>query len=101
MQSQSTEPKGPGSESQVFLPGIGLLSGWSVAGDWVSAAATLKDFLYYSWPAVTLTAVAIFLELALRRASIRFFTGTIPSAVVSAVYVGLGLAWVVARGVHS
>jgi hypothetical protein len=92
--------KGAGIRIAGFLAGIGLLSGWSVAGDWVSAAAALKDFLYFSWPAVTLTAVAIFLELALRRASIRF-TGTIPSAVVSAVYVGLGLVWVVARGVHS
>lgn len=92
---------GAGIRIAGFLAGIGLLSGWSVAGDWVSAAATLKEFLYYSWPAVTLTTIAIFMELALRRTSIRFSAATLPSAVVSAVYVGLGLAWVVARGVHS
>ena len=29
-----------------FLLGIGLLSGWSVAGDWASASVTLRDFCF-------------------------------------------------------
>jgi uncharacterized membrane protein YjfL (UPF0719 family) len=84
-----------------FLLGIGLLSGWSVAGDWVSASATLKDFASSSWPAILLTAAAIVVELVFRRASLHLSTKTISSLVISAVYVGLALVWVVTRGVHS
>lgn len=84
-----------------FLVGLGLLSGWSVAGDWVSASATLRDFLHSSWPAVAITALAVFVELALKRTSIRFSSRLTASAVVSAAYIGFGLTWVVTRGVHS
>jgi uncharacterized membrane protein YjfL (UPF0719 family) len=84
-----------------FLLGLGLLSGWSVAGDWVSASATLRDFLHSSWPAVAITVIAVFLELALKRVSIRFSSRMAVSVVLSAVYIGLGLAWIVTRGVHS
>lgn len=93
--------KEPGIRMAGFLVGLGLLSGWSVAGDWVSAQATLRDFLHSSWPAATLTAIAVFLELALRRTSIRVSAGRILSAIVATVYVGLVLAWIVARGFHS
>jgi hypothetical protein len=82
-----------------FLLSIGLLSGWSVAGDWVSASATLKDFATSSWPAILVTAVAVAVEVVLRRASLQLFAKTIPSVVISAVYVGLALVWVVIRGV--
>ena len=93
--------KGTGIRMAGFLLGLGLLSGWSVAGDWVSASATLKHFLHSSWPAVATTAIAVFLELALKRVSIRFSSRIAVSAVLSAVYIGLGLAWIVTRGVHS
>jgi uncharacterized membrane protein YjfL (UPF0719 family) len=91
---------GSGIRMAGFLLGLGLLSGWSVAGDWVSASATLRDFLHSSWPAVAMTAIAVFLELVLKRVSIRFSSGIAVSAVFSAFYVGLGLAWIVTRGVH-
>jgi hypothetical protein len=84
-----------------FLLGIGLLSGWSVAGNWVSASATLKDFAASSWPAILLTAVAVMVELAFRKASVHLSAKTIPSVLISAVYVGLALVWIVTRGVHS
>ncbi|HKV23197.1 MAG TPA: hypothetical protein VJN93_01270 [Candidatus Acidoferrum sp.] len=93
--------KGAGIRMAGFLVGLGLLSGWSVAGDWVSAPSTLKDFLHSSWPAVAITAIGVFLELALKRVSIRFSSRISVSAVVSAAYIGLGLAWIVIRGVHS
>ena len=83
-----------------FLVCLGLLSGWSVAGDWVSASATLRDFLHSSWPAVAITAIAVLLELALKRTSIRFSSRITVSAVLSATYIGLGLVWIVTRGVH-
>lgn len=84
-----------------LLLGIGLLSGWSVAGDWVSASATLKDFVTSSVPAILLTAVAVGVEVVFRRASVQLSTKTILSVAVSAVYVGLALVWVVTRGIHS
>jgi uncharacterized membrane protein YjfL (UPF0719 family) len=84
-----------------LLLGIGLLSGWSVAGNWVSASATLKDFVTSSVPAILLTAVAVGVEVVFRRASVQLSTKTIPSVIVSAVYVGLALVWVVTRGIDS
>jgi uncharacterized membrane protein YjfL (UPF0719 family) len=84
-----------------FLLGIGLLSGWSVAGDWVSASATLKDFVISAWPAMLLAAVAVGVEVLFRKASVHLSAKTSPSLVVSAVYVGVSLVWVVSRGVHS
>jgi uncharacterized membrane protein YjfL (UPF0719 family) len=84
-----------------FLLGIGLLSGWSVAGDWVSASATLKDFVISAWPAMLLAAVAVGVEVLFRKASVHLSAKTSPSLVISAVYVGVSLVWVTSRGVHS
>src|SRR5258708_6343298 len=84
-----------------LLLGIGLLSGWSVAGDWVSASATLKDFGASAWPAILLTGVAGGGGGGFRRASVHLSPRAIPSVVISAAYVGLSLVWGVGRGVHS
>jgi uncharacterized membrane protein YjfL (UPF0719 family) len=84
-----------------LLLGLGLLSGWSVAGDWISASATLKDFGASAWPAILLTAVAVAVELVFRRVSVDLSAKTIPSVVVSALYLGFALVWVVSRGVYS
>jgi len=35
-----------------WLAGTGIVIGACVAGDWISLAATLKDFAKYSWPAI-------------------------------------------------
>jgi uncharacterized membrane protein YjfL (UPF0719 family) len=92
---------GAGIRLAGYLVGLGLLSGWSVAGDWVSVLATIKDFVQFSWPPATLSAIAVVIELTFRRVLLRHSAGAIPSAVISAAYVGLGLAWVAARGLHS
>jgi len=79
-----------------FLIAIGVLSGWSVAGDWVSAAATVRDFLLSLWPAVACTVVATIWERALpasHRGKLMW------SLFVSAVYVALAVAWVLLKGV--
>jgi uncharacterized membrane protein YjfL (UPF0719 family) len=93
--------EGAGIRLGGFLLGIGLLSGWTVAGDWVSALATLKDFAVSSLLAILLTAVAVVVELTFRSASVHISAKTTPSVVVSAVYVAFALVWIVARGVHS
>jgi hypothetical protein len=42
-----------------FLLAIGLILGRSVAGTWVNAAETVKDFLVMGWPALALALVEI------------------------------------------
>lgn len=90
--------EGAGIRLAGFLVGIGLLSGWSVAGDWTSGSATLRDFAHFSWPAILLTVVAVIVERVLR-ITMPYRSKTVPS-MVSALYVGLALTWVVARGLR-
>jgi uncharacterized membrane protein YjfL (UPF0719 family) len=45
-----------------FLVAIGLVLGRAVAGDWVSEAATLRDFAHDGWPAAALCAIALPIE---------------------------------------
>ncbi len=49
-----------------FLVAVGLVLGRSVAGDWVSASATLHDAALTGWPGLGLLALAIVLERTLR-----------------------------------
>lgn len=49
-----------------FLIGQGLILGRSVAGDWISAAATVRDFATTAWPALVLLAFAILVERSFR-----------------------------------
>lgn len=83
-----------------LLISLGLLSGWSVAGNWVSAQATIADLLRFCWPAVGLAAFAISLESALKRASARLLARTMASAAICAFYVAFGLCWVAMKGVR-
>jgi len=48
------------------LAAFGLLFGAAVAGDWVSAGATIADFAGVAWPALPLLVVALPIERALR-----------------------------------
>jgi len=43
----------------------GVIFGWAVAGDWVSASATVADFVSRAWPAVIVVALAIVVERAM------------------------------------
>lgn len=49
-----------------FFVGAGALLGRSVAGDWVSAVATVRDFVLRGWPVLILALVAVWLERRLR-----------------------------------
>ncbi|MFH0794591.1 MAG: hypothetical protein V2A74_11230 [bacterium] len=49
-----------------FLVALGLVLGCSVAGDWVSPEATIRDFYGYAYPVVVLVAVAVGLEPVVR-----------------------------------
>jgi hypothetical protein len=45
-----------------FLAGTGMILGRSVAGDWVSAQATVRDFIGMAWPALLLALAAVTIE---------------------------------------
>lgn len=45
-----------------FLAGTGLILGRAVAGDWVSAEATVRDFVMVAWPVLPLTLAAVIVE---------------------------------------
>lgn len=79
-----------------LLIGVGLLSGWSVAGDWISASATLKDFARSAWPAILLSITATMVEHAFRRRTSK--PSKVVPFIISATYVGVALAWVLDRG---
>lgn len=81
-----------------FLLGIGLLSGWSVAGDWTSASATITDFFVSSWPAILLAAVSVVVESIFRRTN-RKLSKVVPSF-ISLFYISGAVYWVAARGFH-
>ena len=49
-----------------FLLACGLILGRSVAGDWVTADATLRDFVAAAWPVIVLVAIAAVVERAAR-----------------------------------
>jgi len=44
-----------------FLVAIGLILGRAVAGDWISLAATVRDFVQFAWPVLPLAAAEIVL----------------------------------------
>jgi len=45
-----------------FLAGAGIVLGRAVAGDWVSAEATVRDFVAVAWFVLPLAAVAVIIE---------------------------------------
>lgn len=49
-----------------FLIACGLILGRSVAGDWVSAEATVRDFAATAWPVIVLVVVAAVVERVAR-----------------------------------
>jgi uncharacterized membrane protein YjfL (UPF0719 family) len=86
-----------GLRLSAFLTSAGLILGRAVAGDWVSAEATLRDFVQTAWPVLPLLIVAIVVERLLRpnrenpvRANMT--AGLVPAAVylVAAAYYVLG-----------
>ncbi len=84
-----------------LLLGVGIISGWAVAGDWVSAAATLKDFFQSSWPAILLTGLAVLVEIVWAKNSRKKSSSVGPSKMVGLAYIAVASVWVIARGVHS
>ena len=83
-----------------FLTAIGILCGWTVAGDWVSVSTTLKDFGRSAWPAILLTAVAIVIEAARKSRTNAPPKGAPGSIALAITYVASATAWVLAHGLR-
>jgi hypothetical protein len=83
-----------------FLIAAGLILGRAVAGDWVSAEATVRDFGAVAWPAIVLTIAAMVIERAARptpespRRPVLVY-GLMPAA----MYVGVAVHYVMRLGI--
>lgn len=82
-----------------FLVANGLVLGRAVAGDWISAGATLRDFAQVAWVALPLFAVAAVLERMLRPTAERpvpsaAFNGAMPAL----LYIGAGAVHLIQLG---
>jgi hypothetical protein len=83
---------GAGIRTGGWFAGSGAVLGSCVAGDWISVAATLKDFVRYAWPlAVFACGFGLF-----ERSISRRVRGLRPSV---AIFIGSATAMAVAGGV--
>jgi uncharacterized membrane protein YjfL (UPF0719 family) len=77
-----------------FLVAIGLVLGRAVAGNWVSEAATLRDFAHDGWPAMTLCAIALPIERLARPNRLRPFPSCFTFGLLPAFfYLTLASVW--------
>jgi uncharacterized membrane protein YjfL (UPF0719 family) len=78
-----------------FFIGAGMILGRAVAGDWVSAADTVRDFAVTAWPVLVLFGLAVYLERRLRPSREQPFAPAASGLPPAAVYVGLAVLWLV------
>jgi hypothetical protein len=84
---------GNGIRAGGLLAGTGIVLGVCVAGDWVSATATLKDFARFSWPVAIAAYLFAMIERAMRRRA--------PAAPSRTVSILVALALVVAGAAYA
>ena len=78
-----------------FLIATGLVLGRGVAGDWVSAGATLRDFLAVTWPLVVLVVAAAMIDRVARPTAERPpASAAALGALPAALYVAAAAAYV-------
>ena len=83
---------GAGLRTGGLLASCGAICGASVAGDWVSLGATLRDFIRFAWPAFVAVALAIPLERGLNRRPLSERLSPATSGLVAATMV-IAAAW--------
>lgn len=82
-----------------FFLGIGMVLGRAVAGTWVSAEATISDFVRIGWPALLLLGIALPMEKFLRSNFHNLSQGIVLKGAVPAVgYVLIGIVILVLTG---
>jgi hypothetical protein len=84
-----------------FLLSIGMICGWSVAGDWKSVLGTLRDFEHSAWPAALLSVAPPMLgRLGGKRTRIHRLNPA-ASSVIALSYLMSALAWILSSEHHS
>jgi hypothetical protein len=84
-----------GMRMAAWLIATGIVLGRAVAGDWVSAAETVKDFVVLGWPALGLLGAGVIIERLFRPTAQEPAGSFIMRGVLPAVaYIGLAFAWV-------
>ena len=83
-----------------WLVATGAILGASVAGDWVSLAATTRDFLRYVWPAAILLLVMVVIERKISRRQPGQHTKFRNSVFISVAILSFGLAYAVWVGMR-
>ena len=76
--------------------GVGIIAGRGAAGDWVSAAATVRDFVAVAWPAVVFVAAAVVHERMTPPAYAA--DGILRSAIFAVLFIGTASAYVTSYG---
>jgi len=77
-----------------FLCGTGIILGRSVTGDWISAGATVRDFIAVGWPALPLAVAGAVAERSFRPYPSRQTASMQASLVLAGVYVGAAIFYV-------
>jgi len=76
--------------------GVGIIAGRGAAGDWVSVAATVRDFVAVAWPAVLFVAAAVVHE---RMTPPAYAADSIlRSAIFAVLFIGTASAYVTSYG---
>ncbi|HET7840612.1 MAG TPA: hypothetical protein VFM21_03355 [Terriglobia bacterium] len=77
---------------------LGIVLGSAVAGDWGSWAGTLRDFLFYGWPAILLLALALLVERNRAGQSGLMSWSIQQSSVIAILYLSVSVLFVFIRG---
>jgi hypothetical protein len=77
-----------------FLAAAGMILGRAVAGDWVSAGATVNDFAMVAWPVLPLVVLAVVVERLRLSDSEAPDGGSVAGAFVAAVYLAVACLYV-------
>ncbi len=82
-----------------LLTAMGIILGRGVAGDWVSASATIRDFAVHAWPVLVLVGLAFIVERLTPRmergTTARLLLGVLPAS----IYLGGAAAWLLQVGI--
>jgi len=82
-----------------LLTAVGIILGRGVAGDWVSATATLRDFAVHAWPALLLVGLAVVVERLTPRMERGLTSGLVLGVLPAFIYLGGATVWLLQVGV--
>lgn len=84
-----------------FLIALGLLAGWSVAGNWESFEGTLRDLAFSLPPVLALNVAMISAEVFCKKITVKRSFELKASRTLALFYVFGAAVWICIRGAHS